>query len=216
MADKNRKQNFITRLRLFWGTLAGIKTAVCIAGVIIIVLVAVHFVRSCSDSRVAVTVDDKINVTPSQIVSMKEIGEWEFLSIADEEMVDTMRRGFFSDDELIRIYYGTLRLGINMHKVGPQWIKAEGDSVTVTLPRIELLDEDFIDEARTQSFYESGKWSSSDLEAMYRRAYIQMKERSLTPENISTAEKNAVRQFSRMMKSMGYSKVRVEIEGPQI
>lgn len=146
---------------------------------------------------------------------MKEIGEWEFLSIADEELIDTVRKGFFSNDELIRIYHGTLRLGINMHKTEPRWIDVSGDSITVVLPPIELLDNDFIDEARTQSFFESGKWTDKDRADMYKRAYNQMRARCLTKENIRNAEKNAVSQFNRMMKSMGYNNVRVEIKAHQ-
>ena len=49
--------------------------------------------------------------TPTQITAMKEIGEWEFLVVHDEELVDTVRKGVFTDDSLIRIYYGTYALG---------------------------------------------------------------------------------------------------------
>ena len=85
--------------------------------------------------------DTEINLTPTQIQSMKAIGEWEFLSISAEELVDTVRKGLFSDDELVRIYYGTLRIGLNMHQVEPGWITAQGDSVTMILPKIGLLDK---------------------------------------------------------------------------
>ena len=80
--------------------------------------------------------DNRIELTPTQIQSMKAIGEWEFLSVSAEELVDTVRKGLFKDDELVRIYYGTLRLGLNMHRLQQGWIKAEGDSVAMTLPRI--------------------------------------------------------------------------------
>ena len=106
--------------------------------------------------------DDQIDVTPTQIMSIKAIGEWEFLSVNAEELVDTVRKGFFSDDELARIYYGTLRLGIDMSQLEAGWIETNGDSVTLLLPQVGLLDAAFIDEARTKSFFESGKWSPED------------------------------------------------------
>ena len=74
-----------------------------------------------------------IDVTPTQIQSMNAIGEWEFLSVSAEELVDTVRKGFFSNDELVRIYYGTLRLGVNMHQVEPGWITTSGDSITMNI-----------------------------------------------------------------------------------
>ena len=99
-----------------------------------------------------------------------------------------------------------------MHKVGPRWIEVAGDSVTVTLPKVELLDNDFIDEARTKSLYESGKWSAADREAMYRRAYSLMKRNCLTPKNIRAAQNNAEAQMQNIMKSLGFRAVTVKFD----
>lgn len=156
--------------------------------------------------------DNRIELTPTQIQSMKAIGEWEFLSVSAEELVDTVRKGLFKDDELVRIYYGTLRLGLNMHHLQQGWIKAEGDSVAMTLPKIGLLDKDFIDEARTKPFFESGKWKPEDREALYRKAYRQMMSHCLTQENLQAAEHNAEEQLRNMMRSMGYANVKITFE----
>ena len=179
---------------------------VAIVALCLVIWLTVSFKKT----EVSVDVDQKINVTPEQIESIKAIGEWEFLSIADEEMVDTMRKGIFSDDHLVRIYYGTVRLGINMHQVEPGWISASGDSIEVTLPKIGLLDRDFIDEARTQSFHESGRWKAADREAMYRKAYKKMLKRCVTPENIKSAKHNGEEQFRQIMKSMGYEHIAIK------
>ncbi len=175
--------------------------------VIVVVVLLIWLVRSIQKTEVNVDIDDRINVTPEQIESIKAIGEWEFLAISDEELVDTVRKGFFSDDHLVRIYYGTVRLGINMHQVEPGWIKSSGDSIAVTLPKIGLLDRDFIDEARTKSFHESGRWSSADREALYNRAYQKMLKHCITPENIKSAQQNGEAQFRHMMKVMGYDHI---------
>ena len=177
----------------------------------VILIAVVWYYKSQSDD-VGVEVEQTIDLTPEQITSLKDIGEWEFLSIADEEMVDTLRKGIFSDDQLVRIYYGTLRLGINMKKTKDGWIRKQGDSVLVTLPPIELLDKDFIDEARTHSFYESGKWSERDLAALYKRAYNNMRRRCLTRSNIQSAEDNATAQFDKMLRTMGHENVVVRME----
>ncbi len=156
--------------------------------------------------------EDKIELTPTQIQSMKAIGEWEFLSVSAEELVDTVRKGIFTNDELVRIYYGTLRLGLNMHQVKPGWIKAGNDSLTMTVPKIGLLDKDFIDEGRTKSFYESGRWKPEDRDALYRKAYRQMISHCLTKENLKAAEENAEQQLRNMMQSMGYTNVSIIFE----
>lgn len=184
-----------------------------IVGVVVAVAVAAFWLsRTVSRSSVSLGSDKKIDITPEQIRSIKAIGQWEFLSITNEEMVDTVRRGFFSDDRLVRIYYGTMRLGIDLHQAKPGWIVAQGDSVVVTLPPVGLLDHDFIDEARTKSFFESGRWSAADREAMYRRAYRQMLEGGLTEANIRSAENNADTQFRNMLRAMGFENIVIRFE----
>ena len=190
------------------------KLKIGIGAVIAVLLLLVFlWIRSATKGdHLDFGTDNEIDVTPTQITSIKAIGEWEFLSISAEELVDTLRKGIFSNDELARIYYGTLRLGVNMHQTRPGWIKTTGDSVTVTLPKIGLLDKDFIDEARTKSFYESGKWSPADREALYRKAHRQMMRHSLTKENLQAAEANGREQFERMMQAMGFAHVNIQFE----
>lgn len=188
------------------------KIIALLAVVLIVVIAVVWLVRKVGQTEVTVSVDEKIGITPEQIVSMKSIGEWEFLSIADEELVDTTRKGMLSDDHLVRIYYGTVRLGINMHQVAPHWIRTMGDSVDVTLPKVGLLDRDFIDEARTRSFYESGKWSHSDREALYLKAYRQMLRKCLTVENLNNARQSGEKQFRQLLQSLGYEHISIQFE----
>lgn len=178
--------------------------AVAAAAVIAAVMLSVHTVRS---TEVSIVTDKDIDITPEQIESIKAIGEWEFLSVSYEELVDTIRHGFFSDSRLSRIYNGTLRLGINMHHVEPGWIRVSGDTVTLRLPPVGLLDNDFIDEARTRPFHESGRWTAADREELYMRAHRKMKLRGLTAANIRIAQDNADAQLRKMMHAMGFGTV---------
>lgn len=162
-----------------------------------------------SSNSVGLSTDDHIDITPTQIQEIQNIGQWEFLSINDEELIDTVSRGFFSDSELVRIYYGTVRLGVDLRQAGPQWLHVEGDSIIAMLPPITLLERNFIDEARTRSFFEKGTWTDGDREQLYKRAYRKMLKRCFTPENIKIAEENARQQFMQFLRSMGYKKIRV-------
>ena len=185
------------------------KIAAIAIGVILAVTALIWLKGSVEQTEVNVEVDDSINLTPEQIESIKAIGQWEFLSVSDEQMVDTVRKGFFSDDQLVRIYYGTVRLGIDLQRVDSGWISTHGDSIEVTLPRITLLDRDFIDEARTKSFHESGRWKPRDREALYQRARRKMLAHCMTPQNMETARKNGEAQFRQMMRSMGFEHVAI-------
>lgn len=192
----------------------GNKIKIIIGGVILVVVIVLFFwVKSAmKDSYISLSSSEAIEPTPTQIQSIKDIGEWEFLSVSAEEMVDTVRKGFISDDELVRIYYGTLRLGIDMQKMEPGWIVTKGDSLEMTLPKVRLLDKDFIDEAKTKSFYESGKWSPKDREALYQKAYRQMIQHCLTKENLEAAQSNGEAQMRNMMQQLGYKNITIRIE----
>ena len=184
---------------------------IIIAGAILLALIAIFFwvKNATEDNYIELGSSEAIDPTPTQIQAIKDIGEWEFLSISAEEMVDTVRKGFFSNDELVRIYYGTLRIGVNMHQVEPGWIKAKRDSIEMTMPKIGLLDKDFIDEAKTKPFFESGKWSPQDREALYKKAYSQMIQHCLTKENLEAAKANGEAQMKQMMQQLGYKKITI-------
>lgn len=154
----------------------------------------------------------EINQTPVVLQSIERIGQWEFLSIDDEVMVDTTESHLLSpDDHLVRIYHGTLRLGIDFSLCDRGWATASGDTVSLRLPPIQLLDRNFIDEARTRSFYEYGTWDVQAKEDMYNRARTRMIQRAMTPQNIKQAEDNARHQVEALFRSLGYRVVRITV-----
>ena len=181
--------------------------------IIAIIIFVIWAYRGCS---IEVDKGGRIDITPTQIAKIKSIGQWEFLAISDEELIDTIRRGFFGDDELARIYYGTLRLGIDLNDMDKQWIKMNNDTVIVMLPPIKLLDENFIDEGLTKAFFEEGKWSEKDKAQLTKRAATTMKARCLTRDNITITGKNATAQISNLLHSMGYEFTKVRIKEEDI
>lgn len=185
---------------------------VLIVGIVVYLISSIKTVVTTTNTTVPdVVKNEKIDVTPTMIRSIEQIGEWSFLEINDEELVDTVRRGIFSNDELVRIYYGTLRLGINLKDAKEGWLSMSDDTLVAKLPPVRLLDNDFIDETRTRSFIASGKWSNVDRKEMYDRAVQKMRQRCLTKKNYAAAQLNAKEQFGQMLRSMGFEKTRVEI-----
>ena len=190
------------------------KVKIIIGAVVLVAVVAIFFwVKSALKSNyVEIGSNEQIDTTPTQIQSIRDIGEWEFLSVSAEEMVDTVRKGFFSDDELVRIYYGTLRLGINMQNLSEDAIRVQSDTLQATLPKVTLLDKDFIDEAKTKSFYESGKWTPQAHQALYQKAHRQMLHHCLTKENLTTAQSNAESQLRNLFTQLGYKTITLTFE----
>lgn len=183
--------------------------ALVIGGVIIALIVGAYLLLRNSD--VSIGNEATVRLSPTVIEQMEAIGQWEFLAISDEEIADTVRKGIFRDDELVRIYKGTLRLGIDMADVKDGWITAQNDSVSVVLPSVKLLDENFLDEAATKSFYETGKWSQQARKQLAEKARRKMLDRCMTKANLETARQNAVEQFRQMLTSMGFKHIDIKI-----
>ena len=188
------------------------RLTILAALVVVCLLLVGLLLRDCSASSISVEQQTEIGITPEQIRSIRDIGQWEFLSVSDEEFVDTTRRRFTGTDRLARIYYGTMRIGIDLADLPDDWIENRGDTLFVTLPPVRLLDEQFIDEARTVSFYESGRWKPADREAMYERARQRMLRFGLSPENIKTAQENALTQFRQLLRAMGFEHVEISFQ----
>ncbi|MDD6124086.1 MAG: DUF4230 domain-containing protein [Bacteroidales bacterium] len=179
-----------------------------IAVIAVAVAVVVKSVESNPPVQVAMVRNTRIDITPEEIRAIRQIGQWEFLSVSTEEMVEWHRKHFMGDDHLTRIYSGTLRLGIDMQQASDDWFASLPDSACrLRLPAISLLDTLFIDEARTRSFYEKGSIPPEAREQLYRQARQAMLRRLLTPSNLQAAEENARDQLTRIFSAMGFKKI---------
>ena len=210
----SKKQNFLTTLLKPLVSHAMLTVSLTVAAIAVIGIATWWLADKNKDNSISIGTNQQIDITPTQIQSIKNIGQWSFLTINDEEMIDTVRTGFFSDDQLVRIYYGTLQLGIDMNDTSDEWITRSNDSIVILLPEVRLLDKNFIDEARTRSFMESGKWTSADRHALYHRAQAAMIRRCVTPANLRSAEQQAATQFDELMRSMGFNNVIIRFEKP--
>ncbi len=207
MAESNNTPRNKRGGRALW--LLRAKLALVFMAVVAVAVVVGIVLRATKDDGVAIVKSDKIDITPMQLRSIERIGEWEFLSIADEELVDTVRKGIFTDDQLANIYYGIMRIGIDLGKTQEGWLQTRGDSVVAVLPPVQLLDDNFIDETRTRPFIQSGDWQPADHAALYAKARRLMVERCLTPSVWRSAENNAERQMTNLLRAMGFSHIRV-------
>lgn len=115
MEKQNKRLKNILRYIPFSAWLA-ILSIVLIGGLVF------YLTLQFRKSEVHIEENKNIDITPTQIRSIESIGEWEFLTIHDEELIDTIKKGFFTDSQLTKIYYGTLRLGIDLQEAPHDWI----------------------------------------------------------------------------------------------
>lgn len=180
---------------------------------------AAWLLRDCRDSRhglggggLRVERGQGIDPTPEEVRAVRRLGQLETLSIATEELAELHREGILRDDQLARIYVGTLRLGVDLERTHGEWFRVAGDTAKLTVPRVGLLDEDFIDEARTRPFYERGTWTAADRDSLYRQASERMRRRCLTEENLLLARRGATERLTQICAALGFRYVIVTYE----
>lgn len=174
--------------------------------IVAIALIIGWGIRYCSKSEsLTLNQEEHIGVSAEEIERIREIGQWEFLTFNAEEMVDTIERHWYGDKELVRIYPGTLRIGIDLKKASHNWFTIKGDTAFICLPQPTLLDTNFIDEARARTFYEKGKWDAKAQEILYQKARRRLMARALTPQQIEQARRHARTQFANIAYGLGLS-----------
>lgn len=166
--------------------------------------------RTLTNSNDAV--EKPIEQSPEEIVRLQAIGQWEFLSVEAEELVERHYSGLMSERDLVCIYRGTLRIGVDMRKLPSDWVEMKERSAILHLPQPSLLDENFLDESRTTVFFEQGVFRPEERDAMRTEAKDKMKQRAMTAENLSIARRNAEAQFQKLFLAMGYEDVVVEFD----
>ena len=60
-------------------------------------------VRGIQRTEVSIEADQTIDITPQQIESIRAIGQWEFLTLNDEELVDSTESRILNSDKKITI-----------------------------------------------------------------------------------------------------------------
>ena len=166
--------------------------------------------RTLTNSNDAV--EKPIEQSPEEIMRLQAIGQWEFLSVEAEELVERHYSGLMSERDLVCIYRGTLRIGVDMRKLPSDWVEMKERSAILHLPQPSLLDENFLDESRTTVFFEQGVFRHEELDAMRTEEKDKMKQRAMTAENLSIARRNAEAQFQKLFLAMGYEDVVVQFD----
>lgn len=190
--------------------------ALCV--VVGVAFVAWRIKRLTDDGKPLVAIEHSTTIaqTPEEVRALRNIKQWEFLAVETEELIEHHEAHTLGDKHLVKIYRGTLRIGIDMQKAPDDWFSTDSTrNVTLRLPDVGLLDENFIDEARTTTFFEDGSFSAQVKQNLYNQAAEAMKSRTLTDANLAAARETAKEQFSRIFTSLGYRKVGINFVANQ-
>lgn len=196
-------------------TYGKIKLAAVVVVCLIVMVAVLYMCHAAKNVTAGHQTEVVVTPTPVNLDSIRAIGQWSFLTVEMDEVVDTVDRGLFSSDRISVAYHGTLHYGINVAEARPGWVTIVGDTaVTVVLPPVKLLDDRFLDE-RNVKVYEG----RDDMDfinkptvraALVRKAKAAMIRRGR--ENIPEARGKAETEVRRIFSQHGYKKIVVSFE----
>lgn len=183
---------------------------------LIAIAVAYFCLHSCMEqSGIGTEEERRTEITPAVLDSIRSIGEWQLMTVPLTLEVDTMQKRWLGmvKDKLRRSYSGTMSLGINLHKLQDEWHEVDGDTITLTMPDVCLLDSNFIDESKTRLILSESNSFESDPKvkgAMLRKARNRMISVGITSANLQNCRDQATKELEKRFKAIGYKGVKVK------
>lgn len=197
-------------------TLNKIKAIAIIVLCTVLIIVVAKACRSVrGDNKPITHTEVSVKPTPVNLDSIKRIGQWSVVSVELYQIVDTVDKGFFSDDEIQVMYHGTLHYGVDLSKTKQDWIRIDNDSaVFIHLPDVSLLDNRFLDERDVKVIMgeEDQKFINRPevQAALVRKAKAEMIRKGDTHKD--EARKKIEADLKQLFTSHGYKQVMVFFE----
>ena len=168
----------------------------------------------------------KIDDTPVLVKEINAITELSTISVRDEVVVDSFivdpaavalraitgisTNPFGSPfPHIVIIAKGEVICGTNLKKLNDSAVKVFDDSVSVIIPKAEILDV-IINPSGFETFIEEGKWSDAAITNLKVKAREKMKNRTVSRGTLADADKRAVLLISNMLTALGYKKISVQ------
>ncbi|MFT3933172.1 MAG: DUF4230 domain-containing protein [Chitinophagaceae bacterium] len=111
--------------------------------------------------------------------------------------------------ELVIIAKGKIIAGTDLKKLQPQQFFINKDSVSLTLPRAEILDA-IINPSGIETFSEIGLWKDNEITVVKIKARNKMIARALQQQVIEKANARSIMLMENFLKSAGFKKITVK------
>jgi hypothetical protein len=110
---------------------------------------------------------------------------------------------------IVIIGRGKLIAGVDLKKLNAQSVFVEGDSVSLLLPRAEILDA-IMNPSDFETFSETGEWSSEAVTAVKVKARKKMIEKALQQGILNKADARSTALLENFLRGIGFRKVTVK------
>ncbi|MFT3702975.1 MAG: DUF4230 domain-containing protein [Agriterribacter sp.] len=168
-----------------------------------------------------------IEETPILIKQINELAQMCTITVFDEVVADSVDirqkstvesllpdlSGFgnlpITGRRLVVIAKGKVIAGTDLKKLQQQSIFVHEDSVSVTLPRAEILDA-IVNPSGIETFSETGVWNDKEITAVKIKARNKMIDRALKQQVLQKANDRSIMLMENFLRSAGFKKVTVK------
>jgi hypothetical protein len=169
---------------------------------------------------------DKIKImdTATVVTEIKKISEFttytyiDELIIHEEKTEEKESKGIFGigkkevpdslKSEIVMIVSGVTRAGYDLGKLTENDLKISGDTISVSLPAVEIFDV-IVNPSDTRMFVEEGKWSHEEVTAMQVNCRNQMHQNALDRDILDKANEVGKEKVENLFKALGFKVVTV-------
>lgn len=185
-----------------------------IAAIVIVVLFAVNRCTGVFDG-VTGWFRPQTGISQVTIEDIRKIGQLKVLTVNKEFLVSQYRkRGFLiSDDEIHIVYDGRIDLGFDLSDCRDSCIVRRSDSTFVTLPAVQVLNQNSVYVDPGDVKIEDGKWTNSEMEGFKKRANAYMLYSSERDDCYHRAERMGMQTITNLLRPLETSYIEVRVEG---
>lgn len=109
-------------------------------------------------------------------------------------------------DEIVIIANGKVRAGFNLKDLSDDSVITNGDTLTITLPKAEIIDV-IVNPTNFDVYIESGEWSENQIIGIKNQALEQIKSDALKEGILEKATESGLKNLKEMFKSFGYNEI---------
>lgn len=167
----------------------------------------------------------KIEETPVLIKEINDLAELSTMVSYDEVVVDSV----FADPRkvliktitgisfnplspdykrLVLIAKGQVIAGTNLKLISPEDIVITGDSVSLLLPRAQILDI-IVNPSGFETFIETGDWSQDAVTQVKQKAREKMRDRAQQAGITEKSDARSIQLMKNFLRSIGYRRIHV-------
>lgn len=162
----------------------------------------------------------RIAETPLKLEEVRALSSLSTYVSIDEVVVDSLRpvqnplgRLFANplgpqQDQLVLVVRGQVKAGVDLSALSESSFMQTGDSISILLPRATITDV-IINPSGTETFVETGDWTTEAFGALVRKAGEKMRYRAISEGILGKADARARNIIENLARQSGFSRVLV-------